>query len=124
MAHASRSDAAAPPAQARGAAALTGGAGGGSLAAFAPTLREPYRTLVMIAAPGGAAVVQLVWPRTQAGIVWLLVESSLSCKRRYLRWKLDRAIADLERQRRERTISPDLRRLADLILPASRRPRA
>jgi hypothetical protein len=76
----------------------------------------------MIAAPGVAALVQLIWPYAQAIIVWTLGELSLSCKCKFIRWKIDRAIRDLEALKR-RSLSPELKQEIERELDALRRAR-
>lgn len=59
-------DAPAGPAPARpmapGSAALTGGVSGSAMATFAQSLREPYRTYVMLLAPAMTAAITSFWP--------------------------------------------------------------
>ena len=101
-----------------GAAALTGGAGGVSLAAFAQTFDEPYRTGIAIAAPAFASLIQLGWPSVQAGIVWIANEAISGLKGNVVRWKIDRAIQSLERQRKDRPLSPVLKAKLDAEIVA------
>ena len=80
-----------------GSAAITGGISGSALATFAQTLREPYRTYVMLLAPAATAAITSFWPLLLAELSHAFRRSRATRRERDQLQVLDRLKAEIVR---------------------------
>lgn len=92
-----------------------GGTGGGAIALLAQSVREPYRTWISVIAPTLAAGFTAWWPRLVAWNERRVERDAPRLERRRIVREIDDYIAGQRRRlKKDRTLSPDLRKTIEV----------